>query len=145
MRALTNSPAMFTAGDKCNTEATMSGFAEYERYDALGLGDLVRKRQVTPDELLDAALSRVAARNPTVNAVVMPLEEHARKAIAEGIPAGPFSGVPYLMKDLTASLAGVPMTRGSRFFADSPAATADSEHVARLKRAGLVIFGRTNM
>ena len=122
----------------------MSGFAEYERYDALGLGDLVRKRQVTPDELLDAALSRVAARNPTVNAVVMPLEEHARKAIAEGIPAGPFSGVPYLMKDLTASLAGVPMTRGSRFFADSPAATADSEHVGRLKRAGLVIFGRTN-
>jgi len=52
--------------------------------------------------------------------------------------------VPYLMKDLTASIAGVPMTRGSRFFADTPPATADSEHVTRLKRSGLVIFGRTS-
>ena len=122
----------------------MAGFAEYERYDALGLAELVRKRQVTPEEVLDAALARVATRNPAVNAVVMPLEEHARKAIAAGLPDGPFRGVPYLMKDLTASIAGVPMTRGSRFFADSPAAAADSEHMARLKRAGLVIFGRTN-
>src|SRR5205823_11779075 len=64
--------------------------------------------------------------------------------IAAGLPAGPFRGVPYLMKDLTASLAGVRMTRGSRFFADAPPAAADSEHVIRLKRAGLVVFGRTN-
>ncbi|MBM4442926.1 MAG: amidase [Candidatus Rokubacteria bacterium] len=122
----------------------MSGFAEYERYDALGLAELVRRRDVTPEELLDAALARQAARNPAINAVVMPLEDHARRAIAAGLPDGPFRGVPYLMKDLTASIAGVPMTRGSRFFADSPPAAADSEHVSRLKRAGLVIFGRTN-
>ena len=120
------------------------GFAEYEQYDALGLADLVRRRQVTPDDLLDAALARQKTRNPVINAVVMPLEEHARKAIAAGLPDGPFRGVPYLMKDLTASLAGIRMTRGSRFFVDSPPAPADSEHVARLKRAGLVIFGRTN-
>jgi Asp-tRNA(Asn)/Glu-tRNA(Gln) amidotransferase A subunit family amidase len=122
----------------------MSGFTEYERYDALGLAELVRKREVTPDEVLDAALARVAARNPAINAVVMPLEDYARKAIAAGLPAGPFTGVPYLMKDLTASIAGVRMLRGSTFFADSPPATADSDHVTRLKRAGLVIFGRTN-
>ena len=122
----------------------MAGFAEYDRYDALGLAELVRRRELSPDELLDAALSRVAERNPLVNAVVMPLEDHARKTIAAGIPDGPFRGVPYLMKDLTASITGIPMTRGSRFFADSPPATADSEHVSRLKRAGLVIFGRTN-
>jgi len=122
----------------------VSGFAEYERYDALGLAELVRRREVTPEELLDAALARQAARNPAINAVVMPLEDHARRAIAAGLPDGPFRGVPYLMKDLTASIAGVPMTRGSRFFADSPPAAADSEHVSRLKRAGLVIFGRTN-
>jgi Asp-tRNA(Asn)/Glu-tRNA(Gln) amidotransferase A subunit family amidase len=122
----------------------MSGFADYERYDALGLADLVRRREVTADELLDAALARMAARNPAVNAVVMPLEDHARKAIAAGLPAGSFQGVPYLVKDLTASVANVPMTRGSTFFADSPPAAADSEHVMRLKRAGLVIFGRTN-
>jgi Asp-tRNA(Asn)/Glu-tRNA(Gln) amidotransferase A subunit family amidase len=122
----------------------MSGFAEYERHDALGLAELVRRRAVTPEELLDAALARMAARNPAINAVVMPLEEYARTAIADGLPAGPFHGVPFLMKDLTASVARVPMTRGSTFFADSPPAAADSEHVARLKRAGLVIFGRTN-
>ena len=122
----------------------MSAFAEYEQYDALGLADLVRRRHVTAEDLLDAALERIAQRNPVVNAVVMPLESHARAAIAAGLPEGPFRGVPYLMKDLTASVAGVPMTRGSRFFAETPAAAADSEHVARLKRAGLVIAGRTN-
>ncbi|MGH7335696.1 MAG: amidase, partial [Candidatus Rokuibacteriota bacterium] len=72
------------------------------------------------------------------------LYDLARQTIAGGLPEGPFQGVPYLMKDLTASIAGVPMTRGSRFFANSPPATADSDHVRRLRSAGLVIFGRTN-
>ena len=122
----------------------MAGFADYEAYDALGLADLVRRRQVTPTELLDAAIARVEARNPTVNAIVLPLYDYARKAIADGLPDGPYRGVPYLLKDLTASLAGVRTMRGSRFFAETPPAAADSEHVARLKRAGLVIFGRTS-
>jgi len=122
----------------------VSGFADYERYDATGLAELVRRRQVSPGELLEAAIERVEARNTAVNAVTMRLYDHGRAAIAGGLPDGPFAGVPFLMKDLTASIAGVPMTRSSRFFADAPAPTADSEHVARLKRAGLVIFGRTN-
>ena len=122
----------------------MNGFAEYEQYDALGLADLVRRKEVTPDELLEAAIARVEARNPAVNAVIMKLYDYGRKAIADGLPDGPFRGVPFLMKDLTSPIAGVRMTRGSRFFADTPPASADSEHVTRLKRAGLVIFGRTN-
>jgi amidase len=122
----------------------VSGFADYERYDALGLAELVRRRQVTPDELLEAAIERVEARNGALNAVTMPLYDYGRAAIAAGLPPGPFMGVPFLMKDLTASIAGVKMTRSSRFFADAPPAAADSEHVTRLKRAGLVIFGRTN-
>src|SRR3989454_8429525 len=122
----------------------MTAFADYEAYDALGLAELVRQRKVTPAELLEAAIARVEARNAAVNAVTMELYDFARKAIAHGLPGGPFTGVPFLMKDLTASIAGVPMTRGSRFFAATPAPAADSEHVARLKRAGLVIFGRTN-
>ncbi|MBI4635860.1 MAG: amidase [Candidatus Rokubacteria bacterium] len=122
----------------------MSPFADYERYDALGLADLVRRRLVTPAELLDAAIERVEARNPLVNAVVMKLYDHGRAAIAAGLPDGPLTGVPFLLKDLTAALGGVRMTRGSRFFADAPPAAADTEHVRRLKRAGLVIFGRTN-
>src|SRR5215468_9422625 len=99
----------------------MTGFTDYEQYDALGMADLVRRRKVTAAELLEAAIARVEARNPTVNAVTMKLYDFARQAIAAG-----------------------PMTRGSRFFADTPPATIDSEHVIRLKRAGLVIFGRTN-
>jgi amidase len=122
----------------------MAGFADYERHDALGLADLVRRGQVTPAELLDAAIERVEARNPRVNAVVLKLYDLGWRMIAEGLGDGPFRGVPFLLKDLTASLAGVPMTRGSKFFADAPPPAADSEHVARLKRAGLVIFGRTN-
>src|SRR5882724_9491009 len=103
-------------------ETNVSGFADYEQYDATGLADRVRRRQVSPTELLEAAIERVQARNGAVNAVTMPLYDYARAAIAAGLPDGPFTGVPFLMKDLT----------------------ADSEHVARLKRAGLVIFGRTN-
>jgi amidase len=122
----------------------MSGFAEYEQYDALGLADLVRRKEVTPDELLEAAIGRVEARNPAVNAVIMKLYDYGRKAIADGLPDGTFRGVPFLMKDLTSPVAGVRMTRGSRYFADTPPSPADSEHVKRLKRAGLVIFGRTN-
>jgi Asp-tRNA(Asn)/Glu-tRNA(Gln) amidotransferase A subunit family amidase len=122
----------------------MSAFAEYEHFDALGLADLVRRKDVTPGELLEGAIERVEARNPAVNAVVIKLYDYARRAIADGLPDGPFRGVPFLMKDLTAPIAGIPMTRGSRFFADTPPAGADSEHVQRLKRTGLVIFGRTN-
>jgi amidase len=121
----------------------MSGFADYEHYDALGLADLVRRRQVTADELLDAAITRVEARNPSVNAVVMRLYDYGRQAIAAGLPDGPLSGVPFLVKDLSAALAGVPTTRASMFFADAVPAE-DSEQVKRLKRAGLVIFGKTN-
>jgi Asp-tRNA(Asn)/Glu-tRNA(Gln) amidotransferase A subunit family amidase len=122
----------------------VSGFADYEQYDALGLADLVRRKAVSPEDLLDAAIERVEARNQAVNAIVMPLYDYGRKAIADGLPDGPFRGVPFLLKDLGGWLAGVRVTRGSGFFADAPAAAADSEHVRRLKRAGLVIFGRTN-
>lgn len=122
----------------------MSGFADYEQYDALGLAELVRNGKVTPSDLLEAAIERVEARDPAVNAVVMKLYDHGRRAIADGLPDGPLRGVPFLMKDLTSAVAGVAMTRGSRFFADTPAAATDSEHVKRLKRAGVVIFGRTN-
>jgi amidase len=122
----------------------MNRFTEFEQYDALGLADLVRRGDVGPEELLEAAIERVEARNPAVNAVTMKLYDYGRKAIADGLPAGPFRGVPFLMKDLTSPVAGVRMTRGSKFFADTPPSTADSEHVKRLRQAGLVIFGRTN-
>ena len=122
----------------------MGGFAEYEQFDALGLAEIVRRGEVTPGELLEAAIERVEARNPAINAVTMKLYDYGRQAIADGLPDGPLRGVPFLVKDLTASIAGVKMTRGSKFFADTPASAIDSEHVKRLKQTGLVIFGRTN-
>src|SRR5499425_2184474 len=122
----------------------MAAFKDYEHDDALGLAELVRAGKVTPGELLEAAIERVEARNDAVNAVTMKLYDYGKKAIADGLPDGPFKGVPFLLKDLTASLAGVKTTRGSKFFVDAPPPAADSEHVARLKRAGVVIFGRTN-
>jgi Asp-tRNA(Asn)/Glu-tRNA(Gln) amidotransferase A subunit family amidase len=121
----------------------MSEFTDYEHYDALGLADLVQRRQVSADALLDAAIARLEARNPSVNAVVMKLYDYGRQAINAGLPDGPLSGVPFLLKDLSAALAGVPTTRASKFFADA-VPPEDSEQVKRLKRAGLVIFGKTN-
>src|SRR5437867_7037371 len=122
----------------------MSALKDYEHYGAHGLAELVKQGKTTPSELLEAAIERVEARNGAVNAVTMKLYDYGRQVITDGVPDGPFKGVPFLLKDLTASLAGVKMTRGSKFFADTPPPTADSEHVKRLKRAGLVIFGRTN-
>ncbi|MEO8004871.1 MAG: amidase [Betaproteobacteria bacterium] len=122
----------------------MGAFAEYENYDALGLAELVRRKEVKPEELLEAAIERVEARNPAINAVTMKLYDYGRKMIADGLPDGPFRGVPFLMKDLTSPIAGVRMTRGSKFFADTPPSPSDSEHMKRLRKAGLVVFGRTN-
>ena len=67
-------------------------FNEYEKYDAMGLAELVRQKQVTPQELLDAAIERIEARDPSINAVVTRMYDQARAAIAAGLPAGPFWG-----------------------------------------------------
>jgi amidase len=80
----------------------MSGFTEFDQYDGIGLAELVRRREVTPDEVLEAAIARVEARNPAVNAVVSRLYDEARAAIRAELPVGPFTGVPYLLKDLGA-------------------------------------------
>jgi len=116
---------------------------EFESFDGLGLAELVRRRDANPAELLDAAVSRVEARNPELNAVVTRMYDQARAAIAEGLPAGPFTGVPYLLKDLGAHYTGAVTSFGSTLFKDF-VVDHDSEITARLRRAGLVIFGKTN-
>ncbi|HEY7519816.1 MAG TPA: amidase [Methylomirabilota bacterium] len=121
----------------------MSVDALFDREDGLGLAELVRRREVGAKELLDAAIARVEARNPTLNAVVTRMYDAARGALSAGLPSGPFTGVPYLLKDIGALYAGAVTSAGSRAFADA-VANHDSEMTARLKRAGLVIFGKTN-
>jgi len=119
----------------------MSRLNDYEAYDALGLADLVRRGEASPEELLEAAVARAEDRNPAINAITVKMYEEARKAIQAGLPDGPFRGVPFLLKDLYAMYAGSRTTNGSRFFADF-VPDHDSELVTRYKRAGLVIFGK---
>jgi amidase len=117
--------------------------AEYDTLDGLGLAALVRKRQVSPAELLNEAIARVERVNPRLNAVVTPLYEQARRTVAGPLPDGPFRGVPFLLKDLAVALAGARLTHGSRFVGDYTPAN-DSTLVARYRQAGLVFFGKTN-
>jgi len=116
---------------------------EYEKHDGLGLAELVKTRQVAPAELLAAAVERVEQANPAINAVVNRMYDQAKAAIAAGLPEGPFTGVPYLLKDLGVLYAGTVTSAGSGLFRDA-VADHDSEIVIRMKRAGLVIFGKTN-
>jgi amidase len=118
-------------------------FADYGRYDALGLAELVRTGQVSAGELLDEALARTAAINPRINAVIHLMEARARQAIAAGLPEGPFRGVPFLIKDLLAAYAGEPLRCGSRLFREL-VPQQDEEITRRYRAAGLVIFGKTN-
>ncbi len=91
--------------------------AEYQKFDTVGLAELVSRREVSAGELLDAALERLSQINPSLNAVVLTLEGQARQAIAKGLPAGPFSGAPFLLGDITTQMAGVVTSAGSRVFA----------------------------
>lgn len=131
----------------------MIGFEDYARHDGLGLAELVRRREVSAAELLDAALARLQTIDPALNAVVRRRDAAARTEAAridtelargdEQAAAAPFVGVPYLLKDLIATIAGEPTAHGTRLLANLPM-PQDSELVRRLRAAGLVIAARTN-
>jgi amidase len=121
----------------------MSMSSDFETYDGCGLANLLRGRETCAAELLDAVIERIERLNPKINAVVTRMYEQARASISAGLPAGPFTGVPYFLKDLHLLYAGVRTTYGSRFFADF-VPDHDSTMTARLKRAGLVVCAKTN-
>ena len=118
-------------------------FDEYDRYDGLGLADLVARSEVSAGELAETAISRIEALNPKLNAVVHTMFESGRRSAAAP-PQGPFAGVPFLLKDMFASVAGEPMTMGSRALADFKP-DYDCTVVQRYRAAGLVFLGKTNM
>jgi amidase len=74
---------------------------DYSEYDGLGLADLVAKKQVTPSELVEAAIARIEKHNPALNAVVYKGYDDARKWAAGDLPDGPFKGVPFLIRSRT--------------------------------------------
>ena len=110
--------------------------------DASELAERVAKGEVSPTELLDAALAAVEARNPALNAVVLVQEGVARKAIADGLPRGPFRGVPFLLKDLGCEAVDFPGHNGSRLLANTRY-SRDSAIYERIRATGVVTFGRT--
>ncbi|MDE3141977.1 MAG: amidase, partial [Pseudomonadota bacterium] len=122
----------------------MQEFADYAQYDALGLAALLARGEVSAVELLHTAQCRADRAQPRLNALVRRMDAAADATLRAGVPAGMFSGVPYLLKDLMQAYAGVPMSMGSAALRDYVPA-ADDVLVQRLKRAGLVIFGKTNV
>lgn len=116
---------------------------ELARRDATAQAELVRNKEVKPIELVDAAIERIERVNPQLNAVVTPMFDQARASAKGELPDGPFTGVPFLLKDLIAAYAGVRMTSGSAFLRDF-VPDHDSELVSRYKRAGLIVVGKTN-
>ena len=115
---------------------------EYLQHDATGLAALVRAGEVTAHELLDLALERMSATDEAIGAVVHVEEDVARRSIYAGLPAGPFTGVPFLLKDMGCEAIDFPTSEGSRLFADMRH-SYDSEIFLRLRAMGLVTFGRT--
>ncbi|HWH69600.1 MAG TPA: amidase, partial [Candidatus Sulfotelmatobacter sp.] len=122
----------------------MCAFPEYDRFDGLGLAELVKRREIVPSELCEEAISRIERLNPKLNAVVRPMYDLGRATARGELPAGPFEGVPFLLKDLLDAYAGVPMTSGCRAYQNYVPAH-DSELVRRYKRAGVVTLGKTNL
>lgn len=122
----------------------MAPFDEYEGYDGLGLAELVRRGEVHPRELLAAAIARIEARNPALNAVIHTMFGRALAQVEGSLPEGPFKGVPLLLKDLLAVFAGEPLTSACRFL-EHFVPDHDSELVRRLRQAGFIFVGKTSL
>lgn len=116
----------------------MTGFV-----DATATAAAIRSGEVSAREVVEASIARIEKHDPVLNTVVAERFEAALAEVDAGLPAGPLAGVPMLVKDLGMQVAGLPLTRGSRLWADD-VATVDSELVRRYRAAGLVVLGMSN-
>src|ERR1700682_604176 len=129
------------------TQTGMSALADQTRWmDATDQAALVATGEVSPSELLEAAIERIERIDAALNAVVIRWFDHARETSASAdLPSGPFRGVPFLIKDLFATYAGQRISNGNVAFKEAHViADADTTLVSRYRAAGLVITGRTN-
>src|SRR6266513_6153670 len=117
-------------------------FKEYGDYDAVGLAELVRKKEVSAQELLDEAIARTAKVDPQINAVVVKHYDYAERQIDKGLPDGPFTGVPFLLKDLDI-LEGTRTTSGASIYKDF-VAQADATVSQRFLAAGVTVYGKSS-
>jgi len=114
---------------------------EYGNYDAVGLAALVRSKQVSARELLDEAVARTEKIDPQINAVVVKHYDYARKQIDRGLPDGPFTGVPFLLKDLDL-LEGTRTTFGASLYRDNVAGYTGTL-AQRFLDSGVTVFGKS--
>ena len=110
--------------------------------DAVAQAELVRRGDATPRELVEAAISRIENVDPALNAVVARFFDRALAEVDAGLPDGRFRGVPFLLKDLGATLGGTIQTEGSRALR-TKVTPSDSELTRRYRAAGFVILGKT--
>ncbi|HUP25796.1 MAG TPA: amidase family protein [Thermoanaerobaculia bacterium] len=115
---------------------------DYVRHDAVGLAQLVRRGEVSAEDLLDTAIAATEAIDSKIHSVVHRFLDLARQQVRELPREAPLRGVPFLLKDLNIQMASTPLTNGSRLWRDF-VCDHDSEAPARYRSAGLVIFGRT--
>ncbi len=120
----------------------MISLSDYSSYDGLGLAELVARKEVSPKELADLAFQAIVKVNPKLNAVLGKLSEQAAAEISRGLPSGPFTGVPFLIKEILLHAKNVQCEMGSKL-AQGFVAPEDSALMARFRRAGLVLVGTT--
>lgn len=115
---------------------------DYATHDAVGLAALVRSGEITPAELVDASLDAIRRVDSKLHCMVHDLDEHARRQATGELPDGPLRGVPYVVKDLSAPMKGLPFECGCRFLSGYTA-TYDAEVITRLRKAGVVFVGKS--
>ena len=116
---------------------------QLQDYDAMGLAQLIRDRQISREEAFNFAVQQIEKLNPSINAVIRTRFDKARKEMETVDDSAPFAGVPFLTKDLLAAIEGEVLSCGSRAL-QSSVAPKSSELVKRFRQAGLVILGQTN-
>ena len=114
-------------------------------HDALSLAALVKKGEVTPLELAEAAIQKVEKLNPQLNAVIYKMYDEARRVVKSDLPDGPFKGVPFLIKDLISTYAGTPHAKGTKGLKNANyISPTDNELMRRFRATGVVALGKTN-
>lgn len=121
----------------------MVRMSEFAADDGLALANRIARRDVSPLELTDAVLSAIEEIDPSINAIGATNRALARQSVSEGVPAGPFAGVPFLIKEVILHAPGFPCRGGSRLSGDA-VETTETELMTRFRRAGFVTVGTTH-
>ncbi len=117
-------------------------FKQYDQFDGLGLAELIRKKEVSASEVLEAAINK-AEEHKDLNAIIRPMYDEAKKEMGKLRGDGIFEGVPTLLKDLIIHYKGVPTTSGSKALKDF-IPEQDSYFLEKMRKAGMLVMGKTN-